>query len=783
TGITTVNNGVLHLDFTSADAPAANMLYTTATLSSTVGTLTLGGGTFRTTGKVDGASSQALGTLTIASGSSRITAVSSGTGSMDITFGAISRTVVGGTLRLDLPTIGSIKTTSGTDNALVTGTGGVAFATVGLDDWAATTAAVSGLRSLAGLSSISGYTLSTATTLAGNADIAAGITSTTLSASSSIGSLRFNQSQATTITQDASTLVLALGGILVTPNVGANITTITGGGIRAAVGSTELTIFQNNTDAALTISSRILNTTATVGGTVTTTALTKTGAGTLIYEYNIGYTSGDYSGATRIQDGALQLIKTTSTAISYAFFYGTTFTLGSGSTSGKLILGSASTGYAVTQYGGLRTEGTGSNNALVGGTTSLSTFLHYVSGTLDFRSGFIGGSGTNENNLNLTISLGTLQLGGANTYKGKTTLLQNTIEVSTLADKGQVSSLGTGDYNSTTQIIDMATATTSAQNYNVLATLRYTGDTDSVTNRAINISNSDVAADVISVTAVLENTGTGTVKFTSPFTAAGSNPVQRVLRLGGTNTGANEIVSLPDVSVSITSRIEKVGTGTWVITGSSTHSGGTAVNEGTLLMTNTSGSGTGLGAVTVQSGAVLGGSGRIAPKADQSVMLTGGTLQIGTELPGGIPAAASTLTIQTSGTGVLSFSSGSIMTFDLFSGAGEGDNTGNFAAADRAIISGAVSLDMDTLLRVSNPNSMTDYANGDQWQLFDWSGLSGPVSMTTIQYDLPTLTAGLIWDTSKLFTTGVLFVAVPEPSRAVLLLLASLALTFNRRRI
>jgi fibronectin-binding autotransporter adhesin len=782
TGITTVNNGVLHLDFSAADAPAANMLYTNVTLSSTVGTLTLGGGTFKTTGKVDGASSQALGTLTIASGSSRITAVSSGTGSMDITFGAISRTVVGGTLRLDLPTLGSIKTTSGADNALVTGTGGVAFATVGLDDWAATTAAVSGLRFFVGLSSISGYTLSTATTLADNADIASGITATTLSASASIGSLRFNQSQATTLTQDASSVVLTLGGILVTPNVGANLTTITGGGMRAAVGSTELTIFQNNLDAPLTIRSRILNTTNS-GGTVVGTALTKTGAGTVIYEYDTSYTTGDYSGATRIQDGALQLVKTTSSSISYAIYYGTTFTLGSGSTSGKLILGSTSTGYAVTQYGGLRTEGTGSNNAVVGGTTSLSTFLHYVSGTFDFRGGFIGGSGTNENNLNLTISLGTLQLGAANTYRGKTTLLQNTIEVTSLADRGQASSLGTGDYNSATSIIDMATATTSAQNYNVLATLRYIGDTDSVTNRPINISNADVATDVISVTAVLENTGTGTVKFTSPFTAAGSNPVQRVLRLGGTNTGANEIVSLPDVSVSITSKIEKVGTGTWIITGNSTYSGGTTVTQGTLLVTTATGSGTGLGAVSVQSGAVFGGSGRVAPGADQSVTLTGGTLQIGTELPGGIRSAASTLTIQTSGTGVLSFSAASVLNFDLFSGAGQGDNTGNAAAADRAIISGAVSLDADTLLRVSNPNDMTGWAEGDQWRLFDWSGLTSPVSVTTIQYDLPTLTAGLIWDTSELFTTGVLIVAVPEPSRALLLLFATLAIVLQRRRM
>ena len=781
TGTTTVSNGVLFLDFTSVDAPASNMLYNGVTLSSTAGVLTLGGGTFKSTGKADSTSSQAFGGLILSSGFSRITSASSGTGSMNIALGVITRPA-GSTLRFDLPASGTITTTSGADNALLTSSG-AAYATVGLDDWAATTAAVSALRSIAGLSSISGgYTVSTATALAGSADVAAGVTSTTLSASSSIDSLRFNQAQATTITQDSSARILAVGGILVTPNVGANVSAIRGGGIRAAVGSADLVIFQNNTSAPLTISSRILNTTATVGGTVSTTGLTKSGAGMVSIEYDSLYAAGDYTGLTRIQDGALQLVKTVSTSISYALYSSTTFILGSGSTSGKLILGSTSTTYAVTQYGGLTTQGSGANNAVVGGTAALSTFLQNGTGTQDFRNGFIGGSGTNENNLNLTQNNGIFQLGGANTFKGKTTVLQNILEVSTLANRGQISSLGTGDSTSTTSIIDMASGTTSAVGYNMVATLRYTGSTNSVTDRAINVTNSGVPSNVISVTAVLENAGTGTVKFTSAFTAAGSNTVQRVLRLTGTNAGANEIVSFANAS-SILSRIEKTGTGTWMLTGASTYSGGTIVTEGTLLVTNTSGSGTGSGAVTVGTNAVLGGSGRIVAAADQSITLTGATLQIGTELPGQIAAAASSLIIQTSGAGMLSLTSGSILSFDLFTGAGNGNNTGIGTSADMAIISGALSLSADTVLKVSNLNGMTAWADGDKWKLFDWSGLTTAVPGTEIQFDLPVLTDGLIWNTSELFTTGFLIVAVPEPSRAILLLFAAFALVSHRRRI
>lgn len=786
TGATTVSNGTLHLDFSASTAPAASILYNGVN----AGALTLGGtggGTLKATGKADTASTQAFSGVTFAVGASRITAVSSGgTGSMEINLGGITRTAVGATVRFDLPTTGSIKTSSGTDNTILTGTGGVPYATVGLTDWAATSAAVSGLRSIVGLSSLSGsagYTPSTASSLTGHANITEGITATTLSASTTTRTLRFNEAQATTITQNASGLILTTNGILVTPNVGSHVSTITGGGIRPPVGANELIIHQNNPDAALTISSRLLNAVDATGAAVGT-SLTKTGAGRLIYEYSTGYTSGDYSGTTRIQEGSLQLVKTVSNSISYPLYYAT-FSLGSGSgTSGKLILGSPSTGFAVTQYGGLNTQGTGTGNALVGGTTATGSFIHYVSGVSDFRNGMIGGPGQYENNLNLlTSSSGTLQLGPANTFNGKTTLYQATLEVTKLADRGVASSLGTGDVNSTSHIIDMSTGTTSSQNVNVTATLRYIGDTNSVTNRPINFSNGDIATDVISTTAVLENTGTGTVKFTAPFTAAGSNPVQRLFRLGGTNEGANEIVSITNASTTILTRIEKVGTGAWTITGGSTHGGGTAVTAGTLLVTNTTGSATGTGAVTVAAGAVLGGSGRIAPAVDQSITFTEATLQIGTELPYQPGTSASSLTLQTSGTGTLSLTAGSTLAFDLFTGAGSGNNTGIGSAADLAVILGTVSLSADTVLKVSNPNAMTAWADGDQWKLFDWSGLTTPLSPTTsILYDLPTLTDGLLWDTSALFTTGVLAIAVPEPSRGMLVLGGMLALVGRRRR-
>ncbi|HEY0257558.1 MAG TPA: autotransporter-associated beta strand repeat-containing protein, partial [Candidatus Methylacidiphilales bacterium] len=54
------------------------------------------------------------------------------------------------------------------------------------------------------------------------------------------------------------------------------------------------------------------------------------------------------------------------------------------------------------------------------------------------------------------------------------------------------------------------------------------------------------------------------------------------------------------------------GSGSQTFSGNSTYSGGTTVNSGSLFVNNTAGSGTGSGAVQVNSGGTLGGSGTIA---------------------------------------------------------------------------------------------------------------------------------------------------------------------------
>jgi hypothetical protein len=86
-------------------------------------------------------------------------------------------------------------------------------------------------------------------------------------------------------------------------------------------------------------------------------------------------------------------------------------------------------------------------------------------------------------------------------------------------------------------------------------------------------------------------------------------------------------------------------------------------------------------------------------------------------------------------------------------------------------------------LKLGNPNAQTAWAAGDVFRLFDWTnltGLSGTFTVDAVDLNLaPTLSL----DTSNLYTLGTFSItAIPEPSRALLLLLGLLGLTMRRRR-
>lgn len=888
TVLVNVRGGTLNLDYANA-TPTSGIILGSNNLGLGGGVIAnggsaLGGGTLLMSGKAATANVQSFAGTTLAGGRSAITVVSGTDGSASLALGPITRgTSSGSAVNLTLPANGSITTTSLNSAGILNG-----GMTVGNSTWA-TSAAVQTANvtwtdagdtvSLAGLANgtqvsfsgtapgglsvgvgyyvvgTTGTTVQLAATEGGgplaitsngttatanlsgaitglatgsystifatnaNVDVAGGAVSQALIATNS---LRFNAVGGTVLSLSGN-LTNNSGGILITPNVTGDVTfQSTTATVRTLSSSTpaDFTVHHHGS-GILTFASTITLSNAT--------GFTKTGAGTMTF----AGTTASSGVQIRATEGNLNFVGTnqfTSTTDPTLFF-------GSATTSTKVSFGNGATSGAET-LAGMYVLGSGSS--LVGSGSAFFTLGLQNSGTTDLRNLMIGGSGTNENNLNFeAYTGGTVLMGAANSYAGRTNIGRAVMEASVIANAGVVSSLGTG--TSSPDILMNDTTSTSA----TISTLRYIGSTDASTDRVVRLFTNGTT--MPSLAAGIENNGTGSLKFTSAFAAAGDTTLARTFRLSGTNAGANEIVSIGETATSVLT-LDKTGTGTWALTGDSTYtggttvsngtlqlgnggtagnvgsgnvaissgatlrsnrsntveitnvitgsgnvvvansgagvtklssnantySGGTTVSSGTLMVTNTSGSATGTGAVTVMNGATLAGSGRIAPTADASVMVCG-TLAVGESA-----SSASLLSIATSGAGALVLDGGSTLAFDLLSGYGLGDNTSSPARADLLSVGGTLQINPGAIFRV-NAASFTGYAAGDQWKLIDWSTPGGTASGTFTSFNLPTLDGGLTWNTSLLYTLGTISI-VPEPSRAILLLLGLAAAWLRRRR-
>jgi len=151
---------------------------------------------------------------------------------------------------------------------------------------------------------------------------------------------------------------------------------------------------------------------AQVGGEALATSLHKWGTGSLKLTG-----SSTYSKATSVNQGSLILSSGNDRLPT-----GTTVVLGNGTNSGRLVLDGVSQTLA-----GIQINGTGTTNAVVGGSATTSSIEVANSAAVTF-GGKLGGAGTNENNLSLRKSgAGLLTLAAANTYTGSTQVLGGTL--------------------------------------------------------------------------------------------------------------------------------------------------------------------------------------------------------------------------------------------------------------------------------------------------------------------------------------------------------------------
>jgi len=173
-----------------------------------------------------------------------------------------------------------------------------------------------------------------------------------------------------------------------------------------------------------------------------------------------------------------------------------------------------------------------------------------------------------------------------------------------------------------------------------------------------------------------------TVDFQNPIDLAGA---QRTVVTRNGTAAIDAILS--GVISGAGGSLEKLGGGTLVLTAANTYDGGTLVNEGRLLVNNTTGSGVGPGDVVVNAG-TLGGSGFIGTAADASNV----TVAAGAHLAPG--SSAGELTVF----GNVSFSPETFLPGSFFdieiAGLTEGSEFDKLSVNGAASLAGALHIDL-----------------------------------------------------------------------------------------
>ena len=342
---------------------------------------------------------------------------------------------------------------------------------------------------------------------------------------------------------------------------------------------------------------------------------------------------------------------------------------------------------------------------------------------------------------------GAWTLSGLNTYLGATTVSRGTLSANTMAPNGSPSSIGAG-----TSIIFQ----------NASAVLNYTGSTDVTLNRNINL-NSGTGG-------ILANLGTGVVTYTGTFTNLDTGSSKN-WTLRGTNTGTNTFQAvIADNSTgtgNFTTRFTKTGTGTWILTGANTYTGTTTIEMGRLQVGLAGVGTTGTGAVTLETGATLNGTGTV-----RGITFTA---QTGTTIHAGDSTAAGTLGTlsfdSASGTGSFNFQSGSTVQLDLTTSGTSDKLSFTGTGSQTLIFNGNLTVGPATLA----PTAAQVY------QILSWTGLATTTFATRYDFtgyldgdgdepaglDLPNVAASIYtWDISNLENDGTIALIV-RPDTAV----------------
>lgn len=575
-------------------------------------------------------------------------------------------------------------------------------------------------------------------------------------------------------TVNAGTLRILFGSGAPTTNIiNPGSALILGGGTFFQQQSTAGPNSQTLNGVTVRAGSSVVNQTRVGGGTMLLTLgeITRETGGTVVFSANGGGSSGIAASGTNTASGIIG---------GYATFYvengnanntnGTSWATYSG---GKVVaLASYSNTSATTAATNLDLTASVTLNAnvTVGSIRFNNAFTNptlTLNGTHIVDSGGIlvtptvagnatlitGGSITSGNGQDLIIIQNNTSAGGALTVDATIT---GAIGL-TKSGGGQLILTGTNDYTGATYL---------------------NGGVTSISSNA-SLGSVTTGADV--------NLNGGTLSATATMALDNAGSARRNIALGS-NGGTLDVTTAQTLTVSGAlggeGNLSKTGAGTLVLSGTSTQTGTTTVTAGNLQV-GLAGSGqTGTGQVNLSgAGAVLSGTGQV----QGSTVVTQGTLQPGDN--GG--ASVGTLT-----TGELIFTPVTATTVVQLQITGS--TPASTLAADRINISGALTLNGNSNIVVDG----TGYTPtlGDTFVLLDWNtvldtGTSSIFSTGTNNrtganignegnLDLPDISSySLAWSILDFGGSGSLtLVVVPEPTRALLLLLGLLPLCLRRQR-
>jgi len=575
TGGLNPNAGTLTLDFSASGSPTANLI-------GTGNALTMGGGSLNIVGAAGSATPiQTVNGLTLAAGNNVVTV---GSSNPKLVLGAFTQSL-GATMEFVGPaTIGSgggnvsatgtiTTTTQGSPGTFTADLGllwvpttRVGIATVGLYDYASTDTTGGGAGTspytIIGLSQVTGGYTTIASGTTTNADNVLDITgSVTLANSGYNDALRFNTAGAITATVGGSGNY-AICGVLVTPNVAANNTTINFGTHWFKANGTganpaAIDAYQNNPLGELFFSN------GAIADWTHATTYVQAGAGTVVMSSSAVnlYTGANYlnGGVTEISaDSGLGAVGTGAAANlnGGTLLGGANFTLdNAGNNKRPVALGGAGGGLAAVTGTTMTVDGivsgmTGSGPLTIGIPASAAN---------GNTAGQVPGTGSSTANAQV-LATGTVALTGANTYTGGTILATGTAQINGIYNFG-------------------------GANYGGLA---FSGGTLQYATGANGAGSLDLSpAHGLTVAA-----GSGTIDLNG-------NAATYVNSIGNGGNGALTV-------------LDSTGGGSLTLSGGGTYTGTTTVGNGTMPMTLKVNGTFASSSVNVSSNATFGGTGTLA---------------------------------------------------------------------------------------------------------------------------------------------------------------------------